>query len=214
MSPISSYFLISVHQQQVDESRLQHLRSYHPVLSIVCCYLAALRLLLPGSSSCINHVSCASVSTLSLWCLHYSLLTFHALQLRFSSVLRLQPKHQSCSRCHLVNLPSDITPTPLHPTCTFSSSLVLRWAFDTRFKPAHIHHLLQFHLPTRLMFLPVFIRLCTDCSSVLSVGITGHTDFISYSHPHLTPICCTTLTFLCFLTQHHRSCLSSIVYFL
>lgn len=128
-----------------------------------------------------------------------------------SSASRLQPKHQSGSRCHLVNLPSDITPTPLHPTCAFTSSLVHCAAlgfWHQEIKPAHIHyfHLLQFHLSTRLMFFYPFSLVFLyrqHCSSVLSVGITGHTDFVCYSHPHLTPICCTTFTFLCFLTSSH-----------
>lgn len=203
------------------------LRSYRPVprWSVVTwldcipvVFLCGLPLLLPGSRSCINHASRASVSklppVLSLSYLHYSLQASHALQLRLSSVLRLGPKHQSGSRCHLVNLPSQILhqhlstlPAPSPPLlCT-----VLRWAFDTRNLSLPTFTTSSFTFPpASCSFTHFHWSFCThtvaQCSSV-SVGITGHTDFICYSHPHFSVL-------PNFLTQHHGSCLSSIVYFL
>lgn len=200
------------------------LRSYRPVPSMVCCYLAGLHpcgLPLWSSSPpawqqvmykpcqprlCLQTPACA-VPFIS------SLLTTSISRPAAPPLVSAASRAQTSERLSLPSCKpslSDITPTPLHPTCTFTSSLVHCAAlgfWHQEFKPAHIHYF-QFHLSTRLMFFYPFslVFLHRHCSSV-SVGITGHTDFICYSHPHFSVL-------PNFLTQHHGSCLSSIVYFL
>lgn len=186
------------------------LRSYRPVprWSVVTwldcipvVFLCGLPLLLPGSRSCINHASRASVSklppVLSLSYLHYSLQASHALQLRLSSVLRLGPKHQSGSRCHLVNLPSQILhqhlstlPAPSPPLlCT-----VLRWAFDTRNLSLPTFTTSSFTFPpASCSFTHFHWSFCTHTvAQCLWVSQAIQTSSV-------TP----TLTFLFFLTSSH-----------
>lgn len=112
----------------------------------------------------------------------------HALQLRLSSVLRLGPKHQSGSRCHLVNLPSQILHQHLSTLPAPSPPLLCTVPADTRNLSLPTFTTSSFTFPpASCSFTHFHWSFCTDtvaqCSSV-SVGITGHTDFICYSHPH------------------------------